>query len=271
MYPKFYINSLIILLVCVLCFDAFSVKAQGELAEERGLDNYNENSFGLNLNSSGWGMNYRFSKRINFRNRYFFAVDYNFVKDPKEIKVINPYFESQKKFVYGKLNSFHAIRFGLGWQRMIFEKRDKGSISINYLISVGPVIGLVKPIYYEIVDSTETIGNIQYFYASEQKLDIDLHSASDIINRSAFYKGISEIGIAPGLFIKTGVAFDFSKDVLKTNVIEIGISLDTYLRPIEIMANNSKQIFGTIYLEYRFGVKYNANLNREARRDLRKN
>lgn len=269
MYPKTYIPILFTLLF-VFCINIFDAKAQGELLDERGPDNYNENSFGLNLNSSGWGLDYRFSKRINFRNRYFFAVDYNFVKDPKEIKVINPYFEAQKKFVYGKLNSFHTIRFGLGWQRMIFEKRDKGSISINYLISVGPVIGLIKPIYYEIVDSTETIGNIQYFYASEQKLDIDNHSASDIINRSAFYKGISEIGIAPGVFIKTGMAFDFSNDVLKTNVIEVGIALDTYLRPVEIMANNAKQIFGTIYLEYRFGVKYNANLNREARRDARK-
>ncbi|HXK81890.1 MAG TPA: hypothetical protein PLO05_07020 [Bacteroidales bacterium] len=255
----------------VLCLISFNAKAQGELHEERELHNYNENSFGISLNSSGWGLDYRFSKRINHRNRYFFSVDYSFVKDPKEIKVINPYFESQKKFVYGKTYSFHQIRAGIGWQKTLFEKRDKGSISINYILSAGPVLGIAKPIYYEIVDSTETIGNIQYYYASEQLLDIDNHSASDIISKSAFYKGLAEIELKPGIFIKTGVSFDFSNNVLRTNTLEIGASIDTYLRPVEIMANNSKYFFWTIYLEYRFGSKYNANLHRDARKEARKN
>jgi hypothetical protein len=153
---------------------------------------------------------------------------------------------------------------------MIFEKRDKGSISLHLFLSTGLTLGIAKPIYYEIVDSTEIVADIQYFFTSIQKLDIEKHSPSDVINKSRFFDGFSEISLIPGAFFKAGMAFDFSRNVMKTNVIEVGASLHAFITPVEIMASNSRYLFGSIFLSYRFGVKYNANINRDARKWARK-
>ena len=244
--------------------------AQGEIETEREPDNFNENSFGIRLNSNGWGLDYRFSKRITYRTRYFYEIDYNYVKDPKEIKVINPYFETQKKFVYGKLLSFHQIRCGMGINRMVFEKKDKGSLSVHYQLSGGAVLGVGKPIYYQVVDSTQIIGTQQLFFTGIHRLNIDVHSPSDIINRAAYYYGLNELVLNPGIYFKAGIAFDFSKNVMRSNVLEAGTIIETYMLPVEIMAGNPRRVWWSIYLEYRFGKKYNAILSRDARKWAKK-
>ncbi|NLA23644.1 MAG: hypothetical protein GX879_01630, partial [Bacteroidales bacterium] len=210
---------------------------------------------------------YRFSKRINQRNRFFYEAGFDYIKDPKEVKVINPFFNSQKKFIFGKLHSFQVLRGGMGLSRTLIEKSDKGSIALIGNITGGGIIGFAKPIYYDLVDSVEIVGDFQYFYSSVQPLDIHKFNPSDIIGKGPFFSGISKTKIVPGIYLKLALSLDFSKNVMKSNQIETGVNLDFYFREVEIMAENKQQLFLSIYASYRFGQKYNANLSREARRE----
>lgn len=241
--------------------------AQGEIEFEREPDNYNEHSFGAKLNSNGWGFDYRFSQRITHRSRYFYEAGFDYIKDAKEIKVINPYFNSQHKFVFGKMYSFQSLKAGMGINRMLIEKRDKGSIAINANISAGGILGIAKPIYYELVDSTKVVGDLQYFYTNIHRLDVHKYNPTDVYGKASFFNGISETRFIPGVFVKAALNFDFSKNVLRSNMIETGINCDFYFGEVEIMAENPKRLFFSIYLSYRFGSKYNANLSREARKE----
>ncbi len=265
-------KSKILLLFFVLIAGGYSF-AQGELQTDREPDNYNLNAYGVKLNSNGYGLYYNFSHRINYTLRNFFESEYNYQKSPKEIKVINPYFDasSLRKFVFGKTHSAHNIKFGYGYNKMFFRKRDKNSISIHLSGSFGGILGITKPIYYEIVDSVKNSNGLLRPYTSFHKIDIDFqNNPTDILGKAPFEYGLNEIKFHPGLYAKIGLLFDFSQNVMKTKTLETGIILDAFIRPIEIMAGHQKNLYVNLYISYHFGKKYDADLNREYRKDQRK-
>ncbi len=247
--------------------------AQGELQTDREPDNYNLNSIGVKLNTNGYGLYYSFSHRINYHLRNFIEAEYNYQKDPKEIKVINPYFDihSLRKFVFGKTYSVHNLKFGYGYNKMIFRKRDKNSISIHLSGSIGGIIGISKPIYYEIVDSIKYSNGYLYPYTSFYQIDINFqNNPTDIIGKAPFKYGLNQIKIHPGFYAKFGLHFDFSQNVMKTKTLETGIIMDAFLTPVQIMAGNQHNFFFNLYISYHFGKKYDVNLNREFRKEQRK-
>ncbi|MDL2262085.1 hypothetical protein LJC11_01110 [Bacteroidales bacterium OttesenSCG-928-I21] len=225
------------------------------------------NSFGIKLNSNGFGGYYAFSSRINHRLRRFLEAEYNFVKDQKETKVVNSQFQSinNRSFIYGKLISTHNLKVGYGYNRMIFEKRDKNSISIHLLGSIGASLAIGKPIYYEYFNISDTT-------LSYNKFDLDKSSNNDfIIGKAPIKYGLNELKFYPAAYAKFGINFDFSKDVMLSNALEVGVVLDGYFKEIEIMAGNKKRFILSMYVMYHFGKKYDATLNREFRKSQRKN
>lgn len=253
----------------IICFPLLSF-SQGEILQQKDLNFYNVNSLGLKLNSNGFGMDYRFEYRYTNKTRGFLETQINLLKDAKEIKLYNPFFTNQKKFVYGKVNSVFNVKIGTGIQKEIFSKQDKNSLSIRYQFAGGLVTSFEKPVYYDIVDSTEIVGNQQYFYTSPQKFDINYHNPTDIVSRENYFMGISETAITPGIFLRSAINFEFSNDKFKTRALELGCEFDIYPKNITIMVENGHQYFLTIYCSYRFGNKYDTLLSRDARKFLRK-
>ena len=65
---------------------------------------------------------------------------------------------------------------------------------------------------------------------------------------------MNEIKLVPGLFVKTGFNFEFSKEDKRLNILEPGISIEVYPKQIKIMGTeNNPFIFPVLYLSYRFG------------------
>ncbi len=268
MFYKYKILILIILFAP--CLNLFS---QGQLETQREPDKYNINALGIKFNTNGYGLYYKFSHRITYRIRNFIESEYNYQKSSKEIKVINPYFDANsiRKFVFGKTNSVHNLKIGYGYNKMIFEKRDKNSISLHLSGSFGLILAVSKPIYYEIVDSvTYSLGYL-IPKTSYYKMDINFqNNPTDIIGKAPFMLGLNETHFTPGFYLKSSVLFDFSKDLIKTQTLETGFIFDTFVKPIEIMAGQKYNIFLNLYICYHFGKKYDATLNREYRKDQRR-
>lgn len=267
----FYKYKIILPFLFILCVsNAF---AQGELQTEREPDKYNLNSYGIKINSNGYGLYYNFSHRINYRLRNFIESEYNYQKHPKEIKVINGYLDaySVRKFVFGKTHTVHNIKVGYGYNKMIYEKRDKNSVSIHLIGSAGIIMAISKPIYYEIVDSIKYSNNYPIPMTSFHKIDINFqNNPSDILGKAPFSYGFNELKFHPGLYAKAGLQFDFSQNVMQTQVLETGVILDSYLIPVEIMAGQESHIYVSLYIAYHFGKKYDYTLNREYRKDQRR-
>jgi hypothetical protein len=240
----------LLIIAVLLLFGINSIYAQGELTEDQKVFYRNEKTYGLLLNSDGFGVSYREGKRLDFLNKRLFEIDFGIIKHPKEVKLSNPYYQNAKSFVFGKLNSVFFIRGGIGHQHEIFKKADLGGVAIRYFYSAGPTIILCKPIYYKvgyIVDNEPVI--------KEEKFDISMALPQDILGRASFFKGINQIKIFPGLYTKGGFNFEYSKEDKIIHAIELGLSVNTFPKKIPIMATeDNKAIFFSLFVSYRVGL-----------------
>ena len=268
------IRKIIVLLFFALCI-SLSVCAQGEFADDFEASKYNVNQFGAKVNTNGFGLIYTFAQRVNYKLRRNYEVEYDYVKSLKEVKVINTYFSSYmtnvKRFVFGKDNSVHNIRLGYGYNWMIFDKRDKNSVSIHLQANAGFSFAFEKPLYYEMVDSVTVVDNTASSYYSPHKVS-DYYSGNvyDIITKSPFSKGLDEIKVRPGNYIKLDFSFDFAQNAMLVSAIEVGAIFDFYYWPVTIMYDQPHNFMWSMYLAYQFGRKYNPNINRDYRREQRK-
>lgn len=251
------------------------IYAQGEFADDRESSKYNVNQFGVKVNTNGFGVLYTFAQRVNYKLRRNYEVEYDYVKSLKEVKMINTYFSSYfnnvKRFIFGKVNSVHNIRLGYGYNWMIFDKRDKNSVSIHLQANAGFSFAFEKPIYYEMVDSVAVLNNrASYYYSKHLFEDYYNGNVYDIITRSSFVVGLSEIKVRPGNYIKLDFSFDFARNAMSVSAVEVGTIFDFYYMPVTIMYKQPHNFMWSMYLAYQFGRKYNPNINRDFRREQRK-
>jgi len=240
---------LIILLLITGC--SLLVFPQGELDEQQKIFFRNERSFGLALNSDGFGISYRDAKRINFLNKQYFEFEGGYLKHPREYRTQNPLFQTPGSFIYGKINSAFYIRGSYGLQREVFKKADLGGVAVRYFFSAGPTLAFYKPIYYKILYPIS-----QYeFTVIEEKLDVNEHPPYDIYGRSSFTKGLNETKLLPGLYGKAGLNFEYSKEEKIIHAVEVGATVSAYTKKIPIMATtDNKAVFVSLFVSYRFGV-----------------
>jgi hypothetical protein len=228
-----------------------SLYAQGELDEQQKIFFRNERSFAILLHTDGFGLSYRQGKRLNYLNKRLLDIDFGTLKHPKEVKLSNPYYQTNGTFVFGKLNSVFFLRGGLGHQHELYKKADLGGISIRYFYSAGPVVALYKPIYYKVL---YPLGRNK-FEIKEEKFEVSIHQPGDIFTKAPFTKGLNETKLLPGLYAKTGFNFEYSKQDKVIHAIEVGSQINIFPKKIPIMASfDNKAIFFSLFVSYRFGV-----------------
>lgn len=245
-----------IAIIIVLSFPAFG---QGEIDDQKRIFYRNERTFAFMLNSNGIGANYRYGKRIDGFRKTLYEAEFNYLKHPKEIKATIQ--STQKNVIYGKENSVYTLKGAIGFQKELFQKRDLGSISIRYFTNFGPSLAFQKPIYYEYYDAN----NATYYYGKFEE-----HSFSSLNGRAPFTKGFNEISIVPGAYGKFGFTFEYSKIDEIFHALEVGIGLDAYVKPINIMATPAQdvlfvlpddQFILTLFIGYRFGKVIDTRFN----------
>lgn len=230
--------------IFLLVVPAADLHAQGEIDQENKILFRNEKTYGLTLNTNGWGGGYRYAKRINARKKWLFEGSVNYIKHPKERKEFNYYSYSLSRFVYGKTNLAVNMRLGAGRQNELFEKFDKNSISVRFVWTAGVSAAFLKPVYYKILEG-------EYFVVKKYEAGVPFFY---ILERASFFKGMNEIRVIPGGYARVGMSFDFSKDDRKMKVLETGVFAALYADRIKIMANDMNQFFlPGVYLSFRFG------------------
>lgn len=230
--------------------------SQGEISGEERIVTYSEKSGGLFVNNNGFTLQYRYGKRMDGFRKLIYDVDFSHIKHPKEVKVRNPYYENQRRFVFGKLNTFVNVRAGLGIQKEQFSKQDKGGVSIKYYYGAGLSLGLLKPVYYNVVDSARYDKDSEQIilYLGTKKFSSDIHSISDIYGRSSFMNGITEIRPVPGGYLKAGLTFEYSSSYQRINALEAGVIFDMFTANVPIMdTEKNSPYFITLFIGYRFG------------------
>jgi len=205
---------------------------------------------GAILHTQGIGLSLYFSKFKTVDIKTLYSFDFVNMKHPKEVKTFGVIDENAKGYVYGKLNSLYVLRAGYGKKKILHEKLREQAVEIGYLWIVGPSIGLAKPVYLEVFNSVGEIPQIERY-------DPEKHSQDDIYGRGPSSRGVSEMKIHPGAFLKLGVVFEYSAYRSSIRAIEVGGILDAYPTRIPIMTNTKNNfLYPTLYINLLIGKKY---------------
>lgn len=227
---------------------------QGEIADEAQVFYRNERTISGTLYSNGWGADFSKARRKDAFSSYTFNVGFNKINHPKEYKSQSPYTAGWgRSYVFGKLNEVVSLKVGVGYQKEMFRKFDKGGIAVRYFYSGGLSLALLKPIYYLKIDRIDyETGKI---ISNSAQFDPDyMQSIYDIVDSESFFVGIKETTANPGIFIRTGISFEYSSHETTVNALEGGIQLEGFLKEVPIMAGiNHQRLLLSLFVTYRFG------------------
>ncbi|HUX95250.1 MAG TPA: hypothetical protein VMV47_05905 [Bacteroidales bacterium] len=239
--------------VVALLSVVMTLSGQGDLNEQQRIFFRNEKSFGIQLNTDGIGFSYRTARRTDYLNKNIIEYEFGTLKHPKEYKLSNPYTQGTS-FVFGKLNSPLYIRASIGRQHELYKKADLGGVSIRLFYSGGPALAVYKPIYYKVIYPV----SLTEYYIKDEKFNTNIAIPQDIWGRASFTKGLRETKFMPGIYVKSGFSFEYSKEDKVIHAVEVGTTLSAYLKEIPIMAtNDNKSIFFSLFVSYRFGIVVN--------------
>jgi hypothetical protein len=236
------LKRIILLFVFSLSF-IIPASSQGEIDDEQKIFFRNEKSWALFINTNGYGGNYRNGTRINAAKKFIWEIDMNYIKHPKETK-ISSNSNQVNQYVYGKMNFPWEIRGGVGLQKELYRKIDKSGVSVRYFIVGGPSLILLKPIYYQVWKNDDYV---------DEKFNPDPSVYQPIIGRSSFFLGFDEIKPDPGIYLKGGFSFEYSKKDNKLKAIEIGGVASAFLNEVEIMAQHNSRYLFSLFISFRWG------------------
>lgn len=250
--------------VGIVCFSALASGIYGQVTdpatannadnEDRAILMRNEFSGGGVLHSAGWGITLRRAIQKTVKQKRYIELDIVSMKDPKEVRSQNPYYENAKSFIYGKVNSFIVPRIGVGRQNVLFAKAHTTGVEVRYHYGFGASLGLTRPVYLNILEDT---GNPYEKNVVVEKYDPLRHTPDVIFGNASFTYGFDEIKFHPGGYIKSGVSFEYAKYQDQIWSIETGVVLDVYPDKIPIMAFiENKQVFLNFYISLSYGGKW---------------
>lgn len=218
--------------------------------EEEGVLTYTkQNAFGVELRTNGYGAFYEHAKMKSPRFANLYAIELTEIKHNKEEKLNTGNFFGNS-FIYGKINNFYQLKFGLGQQYILGQKGNKNGIAVIGIYQAGLSLGLLRPYYLQVDEGGNRPRYIKYD-SSDSTLFLD---GSTIIGGGGLGKGWSELKYKPGAYAKAALRFDFGHYNETISAIEIGISLDAYASKIPLMVYNpDKQLFFQGHIAFVFG------------------
>lgn len=233
-------------LITILIFLSFQINAQIEdFSRSKNMFIQDEISFGLKISTNGWGMDFRDGYFINMKRKKLYEIGFNVIHHPKEYKLAS-YHYLTKSFVFGKMNECFDIKAAYGQQFLLFDKKEPGSIAINFFVLGGIDLALLKPIYYSVL--IDNYGN-----TDDQLYQSNMQPAL-ITQKASFSKGLSELKINPGIYIKLGTSFEHSKQVNVIQNLELGIESYFFLNNLEIMGDiDNPRFITSLFISYRIG------------------
>ena len=215
----------------------------------------NQWSLGAMLHTNGWGLKFRKGHNVTALRQFMWEIEFSTYKSSKEVRSINPYFSDSRSYFYGKLNYVWFFRGGVGQQRILNRKPYWGGVQLSWIYYGGVSLAITKPVYLFIIYFNSGYTDYE---VREEKYDPELHFTDNIYGRGPFLAGITNLGFHPGVYVKTGLDFEFGVKNRQINSLEIGGIFDYSPIPVPIMAYNPKQnFFLTLYVSFMVGKRYN--------------
>jgi hypothetical protein len=242
------------------------VEVLEDLVSDVDLQVYQQHTYFGQIHSNGFGFGYRFGRIRSIEVYNFQEFEFLQLKHPKAqrqsgLNVVG----TNRRFIWGGINQLYAFRYGLGTQRTLNEKPYWGGVQVNYMTSVGGVLGLAIPQYLNIIYTrTDTtwfgsqyeVRMIAEIRAEKYDPNNPKHNSrgADINGMGPLFKGLFNLRPYPGVYAKFAFNFEFGKYLERVNALEVGAMVDVFPIPVPMMAHKPKNYFlANFYAAYHFG------------------
>jgi hypothetical protein len=214
---------------------------------------------GGRLNTNGWSAYLEYEKRSSEVASTMFQLEFGEIKDPKENKTARQsnyygFGYSGHAYVYGKENIFYQAKLGMGQRRIIGGKGNKNGVEVSAVYLGGLSLGLVKPYYLQLTDSSAGGSSYQKYSPSNAN---DFLNPNNIVGGPGLGKGWSEVKVVPGLYARLGMRFDWAEFNEFVSALEVGVDAEYYGKKVQIMVENpARQFFYGAYVSLVFGKRW---------------
>ena len=175
-------------------------------------------------------------------------VNLQTLKHNEEAKVQNILFTNPKPYVYGKLNSAAALRFGYAMSRPL-SSRANGKPQLFLGVQTGASLAITKPYLVRYQSPVDDNKNAIIVQQSEEVM----RNQENIYGPAGWARGFSEVKNTPGFHLAINLSVNWNES-FHYKKWDVGVQADFYTNSINLLYNADKQIFAGIYTRYSWGV-----------------
>ena len=201
------------------------------------------------LHSSGTGISYQHGwRKTGFSNRII-NFELMTLRHPKEYKINRSGAQNSRGYFYGKINSAGLMRASFGWQKVLYDKEIKRGVRVSYFGLFGPSLGIIKPVYVELIPNAGEGSRSQLI-----RYSASVENQGDVMGRAPILYKINTLRIIPGGHAKFILNFEYASDDSYIKAIETGVNLDVFAKDIPIMEGTyNTQYYLTLFIGFQFG------------------
>jgi hypothetical protein len=216
---------------------------------------------GGGLHTRGFQLTGLYSIIQNENKNLTFQIEFSELKSPKEKKMnaerraIGG--NSNRSYIYGKENNLYTLKLAAGQRFYISEKTDKSPVAIAFSYNAGLNLGMIKPYYLDLIYRFDPQGSkiISEKYSSSNSLKF--LEPQDINGASGFSKGWDELTLAPGIYTKGSLLFDWGANDSFAKILELGLSADIFFKNIQIVIGEVRPpVYLNLFMNFYFGKRW---------------
>jgi len=232
------------------------------LKEQKGITYNTEWTGDFKLMTNGWSLAASYGILKNYYTTTFYTLEFGELKHVRENRQraeysLSAFGRSARSFVFGKQNSFYALRGGIGQKRYFSEKARRKGVAVGMSYSVGPSLGLLKPYYLEIARLEQGSNRVNIYdvkYSEESAAEF--LNINRIYGSSSLAMGIDEVSLVPGGHGKIALHLDWGAFSETVKALEVGLAFDLYFGNVPIMVtNDNRPYFINLYAAIQFGKR----------------
>jgi hypothetical protein len=172
---------------------------------------------------------------------------------PKEQKQTNIYTNGAGPYKYGKIINFYPVKLGVQQQILLGNKGNRNGLSLTANFGGGISLGLERPY---LLGFDEVVNNARQLVYKKYSQDTIAFLNGSNITGPSFTKGFNMIKLNPGLYVKSGLRFDYGAYNELISAVEVGLTAEFYSRKVQQMAQiDGKNLFFGAYVALLFGKR----------------
>jgi len=225
-------------------------------------------SWDFKLHEQGYAIAYNSAEVLSYHKTKFYQIEIGTIRDLRERRQNKTYSfnpsAGSRSFVFGKINQFMNIRASLGFKKYLSEKAKRKGLAVGYSYAFGPVVGILKPYYLNLIYRAAEIDSTVPEYRDEAYSPENAEkflTFNDINGASSPWKGYSEAKIIPGIQGKIAGHFALGAFDKYVKAAEVGVMADLYIRKVDILVESegfsNKPYFIKLFANLQLGMRKN--------------